>query len=95
MLPFLSPSLRLGSVCALSAADRMIKIWDPMGGKFEKSISGHKLGISDIAWSQDNKLLVSCSDDKTLKIWDFATVSFPLSSVHSSERRSADFRRSA
>ena len=32
-------------------------------------------GISDVAWSTDSKLLCSASDDKTLKIWDFATVS--------------------
>ena len=32
-------------------------------------------GISDVSWSSDSKLLVSASDDKTLKIWDFATVS--------------------
>lgn len=32
-------------------------------------------GISDVAWSQDSKYLVSASDDKTLKIWEAATVS--------------------
>ena len=31
-------------------------------------------GISDVAWSTDSRLLTSASDDKTLKIWDFATV---------------------
>ena len=33
-------------------------------------------GISDLAWSQDSKYLVSASDDKTLKIWEAATVSW-------------------
>ncbi|UYV75121.1 hypothetical protein LAZ67_12002547 [Cordylochernes scorpioides] len=27
-------------------------------------------GISDVAWSSDSRLLVSASDDKTLKIWE-------------------------
>ena len=35
-------------------------------------------GISDVSWSSDSKLLVSASDDKTLKIWDLATVSLVL-----------------
>lgn len=35
-------------------------------------------GISDVAWSTDSKLLCSASDDKTLKVWDFAAVSCTL-----------------
>ena len=39
-------------------------------------------GISDVAWSTDSKLLVSASDDKTLKMWDFATVSNKCNLFH-------------
>ena len=50
-----------------------VQVWGAHDGKFEKTISGHKLGISDVAWSSDSRLLVSASDDKTLKIWELST----------------------
>jgi COMPASS component SWD3 len=56
------------------AADKLIKIWGSLDGKFERTLEGHTQGISDISWSSDSRYLCSASDDKTIKIWDIGTV---------------------
>ena len=59
-----------------AAADCTTKIWHAQDGRFEQTLEGHTLGISDISWSSDSKYICSASDDKTIKIWDISTVSF-------------------
>jgi COMPASS component SWD3 len=57
------------------AADKTVKIWHAINGKFERTLEGHSQGISDIAWSSDSQFLCSAADDKTVRIWKVAEVS--------------------
>lgn len=58
-----------------TSADKAVKLWDCENGKFKKSITGHKFGLSDVCWSTDSRYLCTASDDRTLKIWDIDSVS--------------------
>lgn len=58
------------------AADATIRIWDLKTGKRLLLLEGHLAGVSTIAWSPDSKTLASGSDDKSIRLWDVATVGF-------------------
>uniref|UniRef100_A0A915EIC3 Lissencephaly-1 homolog n=1 Tax=Ditylenchus dipsaci TaxID=166011 RepID=A0A915EIC3_9BILA len=48
-------------------------IFHPMfnSGEFERSLKGHTDSVQDINFNASGKLLVSCSADMSIKIWDF------------------------
>lgn len=70
-IPFLvfSPD---GSLLA-SSIEGNIRIWDVITGKENKRINGYVSSISAVAFSPDNRTLVSSSWDNTLRFWDVDT----------------------
>jgi WD40 repeat protein len=49
-----------------------IRIWDVQKGTEIRSMTGHQMEISQLAFSPDGKQLVSSSFDKTVRIWRVA-----------------------
>jgi WD40 repeat protein len=51
----------------------VIKLWDAISGRELASLSGHSKIVSGLAFSADDTLLASGSDDGTVMVWDVAS----------------------
>ncbi|WP_372369462.1 protein kinase [Candidatus Uabimicrobium sp. HlEnr_7] len=56
-----------------SANGHNITFWNIQTGKQIKKLSAHQNRITDIDFSQDGKLIASCSEDKTISVWNSNT----------------------
>ena len=45
-------------------------MWDYETGEFERTLKGHTDSVQDLDFDHTGKLLVSCSADLTVKLWD-------------------------
>jgi WD40 repeat protein len=54
---------------ALAQSTGSIEIWDRLGHKRLRTLSGHKGNVFCVAYSPDGKQLASGSRDKTIRIW--------------------------
>lgn len=48
-------------------------IWDLYKEEIVHSLSGHEGSIFNVQSSSDNKYIISCSDDRSIKLWDSKT----------------------
>jgi len=63
------------SIAATGSTDKTIKIWDADNMKLLRVLdksrhAGHGHSINQILWLRKRELLLSCSDDKTISVWD-------------------------
>jgi WD40 repeat protein len=54
--------------------DGIVMVWDMMTGICVMTLSDHTSKISSLVISPDNRIVVSGSDDKTIKIWSIVVV---------------------
>lgn len=66
-----------GHLFATASRDKTLKIWDSASFKLLKVIEGirdggHLNSVNRLYWSSYNNYLISCSDDRSIIIWDVA-----------------------
>jgi cytochrome c/WD40 domain-containing protein len=61
-------------LAAGGSQDRTVRVWDIAADfKLDQTIENHADWIFGVAFSPDGKHLLTCSRDKTAKVWDLAT----------------------
>ncbi|HEU4689481.1 MAG TPA: NB-ARC domain-containing protein [Vicinamibacterales bacterium] len=63
------PATRL----AWAQASHVINVWDLPGRAPLATMRGHSERINAVAFTRDGRFVVSCSRDRTLRVWDAAT----------------------
>lgn len=59
-----------GNYCMTCGNDKSIKLWNPTRQMLIKKYTGHGYDVLDVAGSNDNCQLASCSSDKSVMYWD-------------------------
>lgn len=60
-------------ILATASADKTARIYDCNTGETLQVLNEHTLGLNDCKWMSAEHL-VTCSDDKSVKVWDIEMV---------------------
>lgn len=59
-----------GLYIASSSRDRTVRIFEVSTGACVKTLQGHDNWVNGLVWHPSGRYLLSCSDDKSIRIWD-------------------------
>ncbi|KAK8431580.1 WD repeat-containing protein 26 [Phyllosticta citricarpa] len=62
-----------GSMLATTGKDQRVVVYNTSNYQEKFTLRGHDAGVCYVAWSPDDKRLISCSKDNSAKIWDTST----------------------
>eukprot|EP01084_Bolivina_argentea_P064754 118044_1 len=58
-----------GQRAVVASDDALIKIYDTTNGNHIESLAGHQDNVNCVLFSHNNKMLISCSSDCTMRLW--------------------------
>jgi len=76
-----------GRLLVCGASDGSIMLLDSKTGKTKRGLKGHDAAVAAVSFTEKSTVLVSCSRDKTTRLWNTKTREDPIVLNHASEVR--------
>ena len=70
-----------GTKLAASGSDERVMVWDSETWEVILELPDHKSGVGNFAWSPDDSVIVTCSQDRQARIWDVPVRSEGVSKI--------------